>query len=41
MVICGGKVTGILDGRNTTKEEIGLYMTDSAEKKEEVADDIA
>ena len=41
MVICGGKVTGILDGRNTTKEEIGLYMTDSAEKKEEVADGIA
>ena len=41
MVICGGKVTGILDGRNTTKEEIGLYMADSAEKKEEVADGIA
>ena len=27
MVICGGRVTGILDGRNTTKEEIGLLMT--------------
>lgn len=27
MVICAGKVTGILDGRNTTKEEIGLLMT--------------
>ena len=30
MVICAGRVTGILDGRKTTKEEIGLYMTDSA-----------
>ena len=27
MVICAGRVTGILDGRNTTKEEIGLLMT--------------
>lgn len=27
MVICGGKVTGIVDARNTTKEEIGLLMT--------------
>ena len=29
MVICAGNVTGILDGRSTTKEEIGLYMTKS------------
>ena len=29
MVICGGRVTGIVDGRNTTKEEIGLLMTKS------------
>ena len=35
MVICAGKVTGILDGRKTTKEEIGLYMTDSAADGEE------
>ena len=35
MVICAGKVTGILDGRKTTKEEIGLYMTDSAAVGEE------
>ncbi|MBE6563939.1 MAG: ABC transporter ATP-binding protein [Ruminococcaceae bacterium] len=27
LVICGGRVTGILDGRKTTKEEIGLLMT--------------
>ncbi len=27
MVICGGQVTAILDGRSTTKEEIGMYMT--------------
>lgn len=27
LVICGGKITAILDGRETTKEEIGLYMT--------------
>ncbi len=34
MVICGGQVTGILDGRNTTKEEIGLYMTKTMTNKE-------
>ncbi len=27
IVVCGGKITGELDGRNTTKEEIGLLMT--------------
>jgi len=27
MVICGGKITGIVDGRSATKEEIGLLMT--------------
>lgn len=35
LVICAGRVTGILDGRNTTKEEIGLYMTDSADTGKE------
>lgn len=29
MVIGGGRVTGIVDGRNVTKEEIGLLMTKS------------
>ena len=27
MVMCGGRVTGIVDARTTTKEEIGLLMT--------------
>ncbi len=27
LVICGGKISGIVDGRTTTKEEIGLLMT--------------
>ena len=27
MVINSGKITGMLDGRNATKEEIGLLMT--------------
>lgn len=27
LVLCGGKVSGIVDGRNTTKEEVGLLMT--------------
>ena len=35
LVVCAGRVTGILDARNTTKEEIGLLMTKSEEQKEE------
>jgi simple sugar transport system ATP-binding protein len=27
MVICAGEITGIVDARNTTKEQIGLMMT--------------
>ncbi len=27
VVICAGKVTGVLDAKNTTKQEIGLLMT--------------
>ena len=36
MVICAGKITGIVDGRTVTKEEVGLLMTktDSDEAKE-------
>ena len=34
MVICGGQITAVLDGRNTTKEEIGLYMTKTNDSKE-------
>ena len=26
MVMCGGKVTGIVEARDTTKEEIGMMM---------------
>ena len=33
MVIGSGRITGIVDGRNTTKEEIGILMTKSAEEK--------
>ena len=32
MVIGSGRITGIVDGRNTTKEEIGLLMTKSKEE---------
>ena len=44
MVVCAGKVTGILDGRSTNKEEIGLLMTktehavDDEQKKQEGTD---
>ena len=37
MVIGSGKITGIVDGRNTSKEEIGLLMTKMGQKKEENA----
>ena len=37
MVINGGAVTGIVDARTATKEEIGLLMTKTAERKEEDA----
>ena len=35
MVIGSGKITGILDGRTATKEEIGLLMTKSKQEGEE------
>lgn len=35
MVICAGRVTGIVDGRKAKKEEIGLLMTDSSVGTEE------
>lgn len=34
LVIGGGVVTGIVDGRTTTKEEIGLLMTKTKQKEE-------
>jgi simple sugar transport system ATP-binding protein len=27
LVLCGGKISGIVDGRTATKEEVGLLMT--------------
>ena len=35
MVICGGKITGIIDAKNVTKEEIGLLMTSANNKNTE------
>ncbi len=32
VVICAGRVTGIVDGRNVTKEEIGLLMTKTSHR---------
>ncbi len=37
MVMCHGKVTGIVDPDNVTKEEIGLLMTGSSRIEEEVS----
>lgn len=38
MVLCGGKVTGIVDARTTTKEEVGRLMTASGAAQEEEAE---
>lgn len=35
LVLCGGQVSGILDGRSTTKEQIGLLMTQLGNKEEQ------
>ena len=37
LVINSGAITGIVDARTTTKEEIGLLMTKTGERKEEEA----
>ena len=37
MVINSGAITGIVDARTSTKEEIGLLMTKTEERKEEDA----
>ena len=34
LVLCGGKVSGIVDARSATKEEIGLMMTSVSGKEE-------
>lgn len=33
MVLCGGRITGIVDARSTTKEEVGLLMTKTGGEK--------
>ena len=38
LVLCGGKVSGIVDGRGATKEEVGLYMTHVGGGKEAAQD---
>ena len=38
MVLCGGRVTGELDGRSATKEEIGLLMTKTETEAKEVGE---
>ncbi len=38
LVLCGGKVSGVVDARTATKEEIGLMMTRGATEKEEKED---
>ena len=35
MVICGGKITGICDGRSVTKEEVGALMTKAGKDQNE------
>ncbi|MCR5153353.1 MAG: ABC transporter ATP-binding protein [Lachnospiraceae bacterium] len=37
MVLCGGQVNGILDGRTATKEEVGRLMTSHVTNLEETA----
>ena len=27
LVLCGGKVSGVLDGRTATKDQVGMMMT--------------
>ena len=39
LVLCAGKVSGIVDGRHTNKEEIGLLMTAENKTAGDKADD--
>ena len=34
MVLSGGRVSGIVDARKATKEEVGLLMTGDGKEKE-------
>lgn len=33
MVLCGGKITGVVDARTTTKEQVGMMMTGQVQKQ--------
>jgi simple sugar transport system ATP-binding protein len=41
MVVCGGRVTGMVDGRTTTKEELGILMTKFENKEESQEKEVA
>ena len=34
LVLCGGQISGIVDGRTATKEEVGLLMTKTGKEQE-------
>jgi simple sugar transport system ATP-binding protein len=38
LVICHGQISGIVDGKNATKEEIGMMMTNLPTKNEKEDD---
>ncbi len=38
MVLCGGKISALVDARSTTKEQIGLYMTKNTQEGENYGD---
>ncbi len=38
MVLCGGKISGVVDGRSAIKEQIGLLMTKHDETNEKDGD---
>ena len=40
MVLCGGKVSGIVDGRSAIKEQLGLLMTKREDEKQEADDNV-
>ena len=40
MVLCGGKVSGIVDGRSAIKEQLGLLMTKHEVEKQEADDNV-
>lgn len=39
MVLCHGKITGIVDAQSITKEELGLLMTDAYSNKEKISNE--